>query len=375
MELLKLNVRGVVQGVGFRPFVYQLATKYNLKGWVCNTSEDVKIEVEGQREALDHFLVDLEQLSPPLSHIEGIYSTYHAPVGYTSFEIRHSIAEEGKYQLISPDIATCQACLQEVLTPDDRRYRYPFTNCTNCGPRFTIIKDIPYDRSRTTMHRFQMCPECQKEYDNPLDRRFHAQPNACPKCGPALELLDAEGKPVTGADAISTASQLSKNGKIVAVKGLGGFLLACDATNQAVIDRLRSRKMRPFKPLAIMVSSIQEAKEHCYVSDEEEKLLTSAHNPIVLMKWKPDSSVSQAVAPNLKYLGVMLPYTPLHHILLRETGLPLVMTSGNLSEEPIAKDNDEAIRRLSRIADYFLVHNRDIYARCDDSVTMMERGD
>ncbi len=374
MELLRINVRGVVQGVGFRPFVYQLATKYNLRGWVCNTSEDVKIEVEGRKEALDHFLVDLEQLSPPLSHIEDIYSTNRAPVGYPSFEIRHSIAEEGKYQLISPDIATCQACLQEVLTPDDRRYRYPFTNCTNCGPRFTIIKDIPYDRPRTTMHRFQMCPECQGEYDNPLDRRFHAQPNACPRCGPALELLDAEGNPVTCSDVISTASQLLKNGKIVAIKGLGGFLLACDATNQAVINLLRSRKMRPFKPLAIMVSSIQEAKEHCYVSGEEEELLTSAHSPIVLMKWKPDSSVSQAVAPNLKYLGAMLPYTPLHHILLRETGLPLVMTSGNLSEEPIAKDNDEAIRRLSHIADYFLVHNRDIYARYDDSVTIVERG-
>jgi len=372
-ELVRINVRGVVQGVGFRPFVYQLATKYNLKGWVCNTSGDVKIEIEGQRQALDHFLVDLEQLSPPLSRIDGIYSTNHAPVGYPCFEIRHSIAEEGKYQLISPDIATCQACLQEILTPDDRRYRYPFTNCTNCGPRFTIIEDIPYDRPRTTMHRFQMCPECQREYDNPLDRRFHAQPNACPRCGPVLELVDTEGNPVTGADAISTASQLLKNGKIVAIKGLGGFLLACDATNQAVIDLLRSRKMRPFKPLAIMVSSIKEAKKYCYVSSEEEKLLTSAHSPIVLMKWKPGSSVSQAVAPNLKYLGVMLPYTPLHHILLRETGLPLVMTSGNLSEEPIAKDNDEAIRRLSRIADYFLVHNRDIYASYDDSVTIVER--
>ncbi|GAI17556.1 unnamed protein product, partial [marine sediment metagenome] len=211
------------------------------------------------------------------------------------------------------------------------------------------------------------------EYDNPLDRRFHAQPNACPTCGPVLELVDTKGNPVTGADAISTASQLLKNGKIVAIKGLGGFLLACDATNQAVIDLLRSRKMRPFKPLAIMVSSIKEAKKHCYVSGEEEKLLTSAHSPIVLMRWKPDSSVSQAVAPNLKYLGVMLPYTPLHHVLLRETGLPLVMTSGNLSEEPIAKDNDEAIRRLSRIADYFLVHNRDIYASYDDSVTIVER--
>jgi hydrogenase maturation protein HypF len=374
VDLVHINVRGVVQGVGFRPFVYQLATKYNLKGWVCNTSEDVKIEVEGDREAIEQFLLALREQAPPLAYIEGITTTHHPPANYQSFEIHHSIAEEGKYQLVSPDIATCQACLQEILAPDDRRYHYPFTNCTNCGPRFTIIKDIPYDRPRTTMHRFQMCPECQKEYDNPLDRRFHAQPNACPRCGPTLELVDAEGNPVACPDAIDTTSQLLNQGKIVAIKGLGGFLLACDATNKAAIDLLRHRKIRPFKPLAIMVSSIEEAKKHCYVSDAEEKLLTSPQSPIVLMNWKPGSSISQAVAPNIKYLGVMLPYTPLHHILLRETGLPLVMTSGNLSEEPIAKDNDEAIRRLSGIADYFLIHNRDIYARYDDSVTIVERG-
>jgi len=224
------------------------------------------------------------------------------------------------------------------------------------------------------MRRFQMCPKCQREYDDPLNRRFHAQPNACPKCGPTLELLDANGSPVTVDDAITTTSQLLREGKIIAIKGLGGFLLACDATNEAAVNLLRQRKMRPSKPLAIMVSSIEEAKQHCYVTDEEEKLLTSPHSPIVLMKWKSNSSISPAVAPNLEYLGVMLPYTPLHHILLRETGLPLVMTSGNISEEPIAKDNDEAIRRLSGIVDYFLVHNRDIYARYDDSVTMVEKG-
>ncbi|MBA7643447.1 Carbamoyltransferase HypF [subsurface metagenome] len=374
LDLVHISVRGVVQGVGFRPFVYQLATKYNLKGWVCNTSEDVKIEIEGDGEAIEQFLLALREQAPPLAHIEDITITHHPPANYQSFEIHHSIAEEGKYQLISPDIATCQPCLKEILTPDDRRYRYPFTNCTNCGPRFTIIKDIPYDRPRTTMHRFQMCPECQKEYDNPLDRRFHAQPNACPRCGPALELVDAGGNPVASSDVIATTSQLLNQGKIVAIKGLGGFLLACDATNKMAIDLLRQRKRRFFKPLAIMVSSVEEAKKHCYVSDEEEKLLTSPQSPIVLMKWKTDSSISQAVAPNLRYLGVMLPYTPLHHILLRQTGLPLVMTSGNISEEPIAKDNDEAVRRLSGIADYFLVHNRDIYARYDDSVTIVETG-
>jgi len=374
LDLVRICVRGVVQGVGFRPFVYQLASKHNLKGWVCNTSEDVKIEVEGEGKAIEQFLQALLEQAPPLSHIEDITTTHYPPANYENFEIRRSLAEEGKYQLISPDIATCQACLREILTSDDRRYRYPFTNCTNCGPRFTIIEDIPYDRPRTTMRHFQMCPECQGEYDDPLNRRFHAQPNACPRCGPSLELVDAEGNTVTCPDVIATTSQLLNKGKIVAIKGLGGFLLACDATNQAAIDLLRRRKRRPFKPLAIMVSSIDEVKKHCYVSNEEEKLLTSAHSPIVLMRWKADSSVSQAVAPNLKYLGVMLPYTPLHHVLLRETGLPLVMTSGNLSEEPIAKDNDEAIRRLSGITDYFMVHNRDIYARYDDSVTMVERG-
>jgi len=374
LNAVHINVRGVVQGVGFRPFVYQLATKHNLKGWVCNTSEAVKIEIEGEAETIEQFLLNLREQAPPRAHIEDITTTYCPATNYENFEIRHSIAEEGKYQLISPDIATCQDCLREILTPNDRRYRYPFTNCTNCGPRFTIITDIPYDRPLTTMNHFQMCPECQREYDDPLDRRFHAQPNACPRCGPTLELVDANGNPIDGADTITTTSQLLREGKIIAIKGLGGFLLACDATNQAVIDRLRQRKKRPSKPLAIMVSSIEETRKYCYVSDEEEKLLTSPHSPIVLLKWKTMSEVSPAVAPNLKYLGVMLPYTPLHHLILAETGLPLVMTSGNLSEEPIAKYNGEAIRRLKGIADYFLIHNRDIYARYDDSVTMVERG-
>jgi len=373
ISAVHINVRGVVQGVGFRPFVYQMATKYNLKGWVCNTSEAVKIDVEGEAEAIERFLLALQKQAPPRASIEDITTTHYSPANYESFEIRHSMAEEGKYQLISPDIATCQDCLKEILTPSDRRYRYPFTNCTNCGPRFTIIKDIPYDRPLTTMNRFKMCPECQKEYDDPLDRRFHAQPNACPGCGPTLELVDNQGTSTSSVDAITATSQLLKEGKIIAIKGLGGFLLACDATNQVTVNRLRQRKMRPSKPLAIMVPSIEEVKKHCYVSDEEVKLLTSPHSPIVLLKWRASSSVSSSVAPNLKYLGVMLPYTPLHHILLRETGLPLVMTSGNLSEEPIAKDNDEAIQRLKNIADYFLMHNRDIYVRYDDSVTMVER--
>jgi len=344
----------------------------------------VKIEVEGEAELIEQFYSELNTEAPPLARIEDIAITYHPPMGHGSFEIRHSVAEEGKYQLISPDIATCQACLSELLDSHDRRYRYPFTNCTNCGPRFTIIEDIPYDRPKTTMRYFRMCPRCQAEYDNPLDRRFHAQPNACPKCGPQVELVDNQGAPViarratTGQsplDAIARASQLLRKGEIVAVKGLGGFLLACDATADTAVKKLRQRKRRSSKPFAIMVGDMDEAKKHCYVSPEEEKLLTSPQSPIVLMRWKEDSSVSREAAPNLEYLGVMLPYTPLHHVLLRGAELPLVMTSGNISEEPIAKDNDEALRRLSGIADYFLIHDRDIYSRYDDSVAMVERGE
>jgi len=374
LKLARISVRGIVQGVGFRPFVYSLATKHNLKGWVCNTSEDVKMEVEGEAEAIEQFELELQTKAPPLAHIEEVAIDHRPPLGYKNFEIRHSQAMEGKYQLISPDIATCQACLGELLNPEDRRYRYPFTNCTNCGPRFTIIEDIPYDRPKTTMRYFQMCPRCQAEYDNPLDRRFHAQPNACPKCGPNVELIDSRGNRIAGSNPVATAGQFIKEGKIVAVKGLGGFLLACDATNDTVVKTLRQRKKRSSKPFAIMVTNVDEAKRHCCVSPEEEKLLSAHQSPIVLLMWREDSSVSREAAPNLQYLGIMLPYTPLHHMLLRDTDLPLVMTSGNLSEEPIANDNDEALRRLSGVADYFLIHNRDIYSRYDDSVAIVERG-
>ena len=371
---LRISIRGVVQGVGFRPFVYQLAGKHNLKGWVCNTSGDVKIDAEGKKAALDQFLADLERLAPPRASIESISTTSEPAIGYEHFEVRESVSEEGKYQLVSPDIATCPACLKELLSPDDRRYRYPFTNCTNCGPRFTIIEDIPYDRPKTTMRRFKMCPQCQQEYDNPLDRRFHAQPNACSRCGPRLQLVNSTGNPLPETDALAAANKLLREGNIVAIKGLGGFLLACDATNDKAVELLRKRKQRPYKPLAIMLDTIKGVKEQCQISRTEEELLTSPQCPIVLLRRKAESSVSPLVAPQLNYLGVMLPYTPLHHVLLRETGLPLVMTSGNLSEEPITKDNDEAMRRLQGIADYFLLHNRDIYTRYDDSVTMVERG-
>jgi len=374
LKAASISVRGIVQGVGFRPFVYGLAVKHNLKGWVYNTSEDVRIEVEAEAEAIKQFEQELRTKAPPLAHIENITVEYHRPVGYENFEIRQSQAQRGKYQLISPDIATCQACLDELLNPEDRRYRYPFTNCTNCGPRFTIIEGMPYDRPKTTMRYFQMCPQCQAEYDNPLDRRFHAQPNACPKCGPHVELVDNRGNLVNDSNPVAAAGRLLREGKIVAIKGLGGFLLACDATNDSAVRTLRQRKNRPSKPFAVMVATVEEAKKHCYVLPEEERLLTSQQSPIVLVIWREGSSVSREVAPNFWFLGVMLPYTPLHHILLRDTGRPLVMTSGNLSEEPIARDNDEALRRLSGIADYFLVHNRDIYSRYDDSVAIVERG-
>ena len=374
LKSASINVRGIVQGVGFRPFIYGLAVKHDLKGWVYNTSEDVRIEVEGEAEAIKQFERELGTKAPPLAHIENITIEYHRPRGYRSFEIRQSQAQEGKYQLISPDVATCQACLDELQNPEDRRYRYPFTNCTNCGPRFTIIEGMPYDRPKTTMRYFQMCPRCQAEYDDPLDRRFHAQPNACPKCGPHVQLVDNRGNLINDSNPIAEASRLLRQGRIVAIKGLGGFLLACDATNDSAVRALRRRKKRPSKPLAVMVASVDEAKRHCYVLPEEEELLTSTQSPIVLMIWREVSCVSREVAPNLWFLGIMLPYTPLHHILLRDTGRPLVMTSGNLSEEPIARDNDEALMRLSGIADYFLIHNRDIYSRYDDSVAMVERG-
>jgi hydrogenase maturation protein HypF len=372
-KLARISARGVVQGVGFRPFIYQMATRHSLKGWVCNTSEDVKIEVEGNKGDIEQFYNDLKTQAPPLARIENLSITYHPPHGYQEFEIRHSITEPGKYQLITPDIATCGACLDEIFNPKDRRYRYPFTNCTNCGPRFTIIADIPYDRPLTTMNDFPMCPDCQAEYQDPLNRRFHAQPNACPVCGPRLELLDAAGNKMPVPDVIDTASALLKEGKLIALKGLGGFQLACDATSEPAVQLLRHRKRRPHKPFAVMVVDISQAKKYCAISDAEETLLISPQRPIVLLSWRQNTSICPAIAPSIKYLGMMLPYTPLHHILLKETGLPLVMTSGNISEEPIARDNEEAVSRLSGIADYFLVHNRDIYARYDDSVTVVEQ--
>jgi hydrogenase maturation protein HypF len=369
VQLKQISVRGVVQGVGFRPFVYRLAQEHGLTGWVLNHSGGVDIEVEGMPPALDAFVHELTAQAPPLARIVGV-DVRDAPTnGYARFEIRHSVSEEGRYQLLSPDIATCADCLRELLDPADRRYRYPFTNCTNCGPRFTIIRDIPYDRPLTTMHPFVMCADCQREYDDPLDRRFHAQPNACPVCGPQV-WLEADRRLAERDEALRLTGHMLLAGKVLGIKGLGGFHLACDATNPAAVQTLRARKGRPAKPLAVMMATMDDVRRHCFVSDEEEKLLASQPSPIVLLRWRKGSTVVPEVAPANLYLGVMLPYTPLHHTLLRDVGRPLVMTSGNLSEEPIAQNNRQARRRLGHLVDAFLMHNRDIYARYDDSVVL-----
>jgi hydrogenase maturation protein HypF len=374
LQARRVNVKGVVQGVGFRPFVYQLAIEHGLKGWVRNTSGDVTIVVEGESRRIEQFLHGLRETPPPQARIESIAVAEEPANGYHIFEIRESLTSSHQYQLVSPDLAICPACKAEIFYPTNRRYRYPFTNCTNCGPRFTIIEDIPYDRERTTMRAFKMCPDCQKEYDDPADRRFHAQPNACPVCGPRLELADSAGQIIPTADVIARSAQLLKEGFILAIKGLGGFLLACDATSDKTVGLLRQRKRRPAKPFAVMVKDIADVTKYGGLSEREKDLLTSPASPIVLLKRKGRSSISPEIAPGLGFVGMMLPYTPLHHLLMNEVGTPLVMTSGNLSEEPIARDNAEAVDRLHGIADYFVLHNRDIYSRYDDSVVTVMRG-
>ncbi|MDI6814466.1 MAG: carbamoyltransferase HypF [Dehalococcoidales bacterium] len=378
----RIMVRGIVQGVGFRPFIYRLANDHELKGWVLNSTEGVVIEVEGCPKRLEEFISEITLRAPPLAVIEKVETSLLPPVGYHSFIIQASREEEGKFVLISPDICICPDCLRELFDPLDRRYRYPFINCTNCGPRFTIIKDIPYDRPKTTMAVFQMCPSCEGEYYNPSDRRFHAQPNACPTCGPRVWLVNGRttGDSFTeGDEAIRMARYLLSRGAIVAVKGLGGFHLACDATSSAAVSLLRERKCRVNKPFAIMSLDCQAVERYCHVNEAERQLLESPQRPIVLLRRKADSPISALVAPNNSYLGVMLPYTPLHYLLLERRGdktdnLALVMTSGNMSEEPIAIGNEEALERLETLADAFLLHNRDIHVRCDDSVTRLFEG-
>ena len=377
----RIHISGIVQGVGFRPFVYALANRFELKGWVRNTSAGVDIEVDGTRAALESFISALEKEAPPLAHIDEVSFEYQPAHNFEGFEIVHSQPIENAFQPISPDVSICQDCLSELLDPNDRRYLYPFINCTNCGPRFTIIADIPYDRPNTTMAAFKMCPECAAEYNNPLDRRFHAQPIACPVCGPHVWLEDSNLRNKIISEktpAIIETQRLLKEGKVVAIKGLGGFHLACDALNKDAVAELRRRKLRVDKPFALMMPDIATIEEHCYVDAAERQLLESRQRPIVILRRKPQSSISNLVAPGQDTIGVMLPYTPLHHLIF-ESGIEdspssappssvLVMTSGNLSEEPIAIDNDEARLRLNKLADFFLMHNRPIRTRCDDSV-------
>ncbi len=373
----RIHITGIVQGVGFRPFVYNLATRLGLSGWVLNSSSGVEIEAMGPEAVLDEFVARLRMDAPPLARIEHITvapgDAHPAPGdGRPVFRILHSEARPGEFVPIPPDVAICDDCLRELFDPRDRRYRYPFINCTNCGPRFTIIRDIPYDRPNTTMAPFGMCPDCQAEYDDPTNRRFHAQPNACPVCGPRLEFRAApDDPPLYGEEALQAARAALMAGRIVAVKGLGGFHLACDATADEPVARLRERKGRVDKPFAIMSFDLETVERYCEVNDAERALLTSRQRPILLLRRRTDASISPLVAPGNRYLGVMLPYTPLHYLLLEPAeGFPiaLVMTSGNYSEEPIVTDNAEALRRLAALADAFLLHDREIHARCDDSV-------
>ncbi len=364
----RLAVRGIVQGVGFRPFVYGLATRHRLAGFVGNDSQGVFIEVEGDPDAIAAFIHDLKAHPPPLALIESITSEALAPLGDATFSIVTSEPRAGASTSISPDIAICADCLRELFDPSDRRYRYPFINCTNCGPRFTIIRDIPYDRAQTTMADFQMCPRCAAEYHDPSNRRFHAQPNACPDCGPRIWFEEPTGTLAWNDAAVRVAQDALRAGRILAVRGIGGFHLACDATSDAALQALRARKGRVDKPFAVMVRDLDAARALAEVSADEAALLTSQARPIVLLRRRPDVRLSPLVAPGNGYVGLMLPYSPLHHLLMDGLSQPLVMTSGNLSDEPICKDNDEARARLGALADAFLLHNREIHVRCDDSV-------
>ena len=376
IKRLRVEIRGAVQGVGFRPFVYRLARDLGVPGWVINDSRGVRLEVEGEEDVLGLFLERLQSDRPARSVLHSIDNNWLDSAGFTEFEIRQSQETGVKSVVMLPDVATCDECLAEVADPDNRRFEYPFTNCTNCGPRFSIIRSLPYDRPNTTMERFEMCPDCSQEYQDPLDRRFHAQPNACPVCGPRLQMLDLRGRVLAEAtEALDWAIETLANGQILAVKGLGGFHLMVNACDKEAIQLLRQRKGRYEKPLALMARDLEMAEEICQISDTARELLTSPECPIVLLPARAGADVAVAVAPDNPYLGIMLPYTPLHHLLMGRLDYPLVATSGNLTDEPICVDNQEALSRLAGIADGFLVHDRPIQRHVDDSVLQIVDGD
>jgi hydrogenase maturation protein HypF len=371
---LSISIKGAVQGVGFRPFIYRLAKQLNLQGYVENSSSGVTIEVESSGNNLHQFIQKIETEKPAHAIIVSFEYSFLDTVGYNTFEIRESKSNGEISALILPDISICNDCLNEMLDPKDRRYLYPFINCTNCGPRFSIIEKIPYDRPNTSMKIFEMCDDCKKEYTNPTDRRFHAQPIACPKCGPHLELWDGNGKTIASHNkALLETARLVRDGKIIALKGLGGFQLIVDARNDFAVLKLREKKHRDEKPFALMFPNVEMINSVCAVSETELAMLTSPESPIVILKRKfgsniNNNSASYHTAPNNPYLGIMLPYTPLHHLLMRELNFPIVATSGNLSEEPMCIDEREALDRLHNIADYYLVHNRPIVRHVDDSI-------
>jgi hydrogenase maturation protein HypF len=363
-----IEVSGIVQGVGFRPFIHQTARQFDLKGSVTNTSTGVRIHLEGPIDRIEAFYHALKHHSPPLVHITRIHQEPGIVAGDPDFSILPSIRNDHRRTLISPDVSVCDECVQEMMDPNDRRFGYPFINCTNCGPRYTIIDDVPYDRPNTSMKTFVMCDRCQAEYDNPQNRRFHAQPNACPTCGPHLTLVDGDGNPLTDTDPLQGAINLMNAGQIVAIKGLGGFHLACDAKNKNAVDTLRFRKRREEKPFAVMSPDLNHVRQYARVNPEEETLLLSHIRPIVLLQKNESRFLADSVAPNNRFIGVMLPYTPLHCLILSKGFSALVMTSGNISDAPIVIENDDAVNHLYGIADAFLVHDRPIYLRTDDSV-------
>jgi len=373
IKSLRLQIKGTVQGVGFRPWIYRLAFDHHLKGFVRNTSQGACIEIEGQPPDVEAFLKEVNSRPPVNCVITECLITDILPQSFHQFQIFPSLDADQHEALVLPDFASCPSCIKEIFDPLDRRYLYPFTNCTHCGPRYSIIEGLPYDRIRTSMKKFVMCEQCQKEYDDPLNRRFHAQPNACAVCGPSVELMDAQGNVVAkNHEAVLKAVEMIKQGGILALKALGGFYLIVDALNEKAVGVLRERKVRPHKPFALLMPSLEMTKQYCHVSEIEEELLISSQAPIVLLDKAPKAlTVARSVAFQNPYLGCMLPSMPLLHILSKELNRPLVATSGNLSEEPICIDNTESLQRLKGIADHFLMHDRPIVRNVDDSVVQI----